>query len=185
MEHIEIIAQFFGILGLIISVLSFQEQDNKRFFIEQGLSGLMFFLNFILIGAISAALFNLTNLVRGAFFAKKDKKLWKLISVMLLYSVCLAFSLSKIVDDPFQIFLSVLTYLPLEVMTVLMWLGNGKHIRYGQFFVSSPSWIIHNIFNFSLGGILCEVFNMTSVIVSFIRYGKDGFETGKILIKGK
>lgn len=176
MEYIEIIAQIFGILGLIISALSFQEKDNKRFFIEQGLSGFMFFLNFILIGAVSAALFNLTNLVRGTLFSKKDKKLWKLIAVAGLYSVCLAFALSKIINDPFQIFLSVLTYIPLELMTVLMWLGNGKHIRYGQFFASSPSWIIHNIFNFSLGGILCEVFTMTSVIISFIRYGKNGFE---------
>ena len=28
----------------------------------------------------------------------------------------------------------------------------------------------------ALGGILCEVFNITSVIISVIRFGKDGFE---------
>lgn len=176
MDHIEIIAQFFGLLGLIFSALSYQEKNNKRFFIEQGLSGLMFFMNFILIGAISAALFNLANLVRGVLFSKKDKKRWKLITVIGLHSACLIFALSKIFNDPFQIFLSVLTFLTIGLMTVLMWRGNGKHIRYGQFFASSPSWIIHNLFNFSLGGILCEVFMMMSVIISFIRYGKDGFE---------
>ena len=109
-------------------------------------------------------------------FSNKEKKLWKLITVVSLYTFCFAFALYVIGDNPFQIFLSALTYSTLELMTVLMWRGNGKHIRYGQFFVSSPSWIIHNIFNFSLGGILCEVFMMLSVVISFIRYGKDGFE---------
>lgn len=176
MESVEIIAQLFGILGLVFSALSYQEKNNKRFFIKQGLAGLMFFMNFILIGAISAALFNITNLVRGVLFSKNDKKRWRMIVVMGLYSVCLVFALTKILNDPFQIFLSVFTYLTLEIMSVLMWRGNGKHIRYGQFFISSPSWIVHNVFNFSLGGILCEVFMMMSVIISFIRYGKDGFE---------
>lgn len=27
-----------------------------------------------------------------------------------------------------------------------------------------------------IGGILCEVFCLSSIIISFIRYGKDGFE---------
>ena len=133
-------------------------------------------MNFILIGAISAALFNITNLVRGALFSKNDKKRWKLIVILSMYSLCFVFALTKILNYPLQIFLSVLTCLALEIMSVLMWQGNGKRIRYGQFFIVSPSWIIHNIFNFSLGGILCEVFTMISVVISFIRYGKVGFE---------
>ena len=176
MKTIEIVAQIFGVLGLIFSAISYQEKNNKKFFIKQGLAGLMFFANFILINAVSAALFNITNLVRGALFAKNEHKRWQLIAVMILYTVCFVFSLSLIVSKPFQIFLSALTYITLEIMTVLMWRGNGKHIRYGQLFISSPSWIVHNIFNFSLGGILCEVFMMTSVVISFFRFGKDGFE---------
>lgn len=176
MKTIEIIAQGFGILGLIFSALSFQEKDNKKLFIMQGIAGLMFFANFILIGAISAALFNLTNLVRGTLFSRNNHKPWQLILISGLYTVCFGIALVTIIGDAFQIFLSALTYSTLMLMTVLMWKGNGKHIRYGQFFASSPSWIIHNIFNFSLGGILCEIFMMSSVIISFIRFGKDGFE---------
>ena len=176
MKHIEIIAQGFGILGLIFSALSYQEKSNKRFFIKQGLAGLMFSVNFILIGAVSGALFNMANLVRGAVFAKKGKKVWQLVTVLGLYTICFAVALCMMLGNPFQIFLSALTYSTLQLMSVLMWKGNGKHIRYGQFFISSPSWLVHNTFNFSLGGILCEVFMMMSVIISFIRYGKDGFE---------
>ena len=176
MKYIGITAQIFGILGLIFSTLSYQEKNNKRFFIKQGLAGLMFFINFTLIGAISAALFNLVNLIRGVVLSKKEKKIGNLIVLVGLYTICFVFSVRLIIGDTFQIFLSSLTYSTLEIMTILMWKGNGKYIRYGQLSISSPSWIIHNIFNFSLGGILCELFMMTSVIISFIRYGNDGFE---------
>ena len=173
---VEITAQIFGIFGLIFSVISYQKKNNRQFFIMQGLAGLMFFINYALIGAVSAASFNMVNLIRGALFSKKEPKMWKLVIITAAYLVCYIVGLWLIIGNPFQIFLSTLVFVPIELMTVLMWKGNGRHIRYAQFFVSSPSWLIHNIFNFTLGGILCEVFMMTSVVISFIRFGKDGFE---------
>ncbi len=171
----ELIGQVFGIFGLLAAVCSFQMGKNKVFFIFQGLSGLMFCINFVLVGAVSAALFNLTNLVRGIVFSKTDRKMWKIVVIQILYTMCFIFALFFIKGDWFQIFLSVLTFLSLVVMSVFMWYGNGKYIRYCQVFFTSPAWIVHNVFNFTLGGILCEVFNMVSVVVSFVRFGKNGF----------
>ena len=171
MDFKNIIAQIFGIIGLIIIVYSFQCKKNKNFFLMQGTGSFMFFLNFLLIGAYAGALFNLTNLVRGILFAKDGKKLWKLVVTILLYTFCYIFSLQFIWGNGFMIFISTLPYVTLVIMSVLMWLGNGNHIRIFQFTLMSPSWIVHNIFNFSLGGILCESFNMVSVVVYFIRNG--------------
>lgn len=179
MDVKDIIAQGFGIAGLVIIVSSFQCKKNKNFFLMQGTGSLMFFVNFILIGAYAGALFNLTNLVRGLLFSKNSKKVWKLALVLCLYTICYIFSVALIWGDGFMVFISTLPYVALIIMSVLMWIGNGKHIRYFQFWLMSPSWIVHNIFNFTLGGILCEIFNMVSVVVSFIRYGKDGFEDNK------
>lgn len=172
----EIIAQGFGILGLVITFLSFQEKNNKKFFIKQGLAGLMFALNFLIIGAVAGMLYNVVNLIRGAIFSKNDKKLWRVILVVALYTASYIIALMSVLDDPLQIFLSTITWATLSGMTVFMFKGNGKHIRYFQFFFSSPSWIIYNIFNFTLGGLICEICSMLSVIISFIRFGKDGFE---------
>ena len=179
MNFLEITAQAFGIIGLVIIVYSFQCKQNKNFFLMQGIGSFMFFLNFIMIGAFAGAFFNLTNLVRGILLSKDDKKLWKLIVCEALYTFCFVFSVFLVKGDMFKIFISFLPYVTLIIMSVLMWKGNGKHIRVFQFFLMSPSWIIHNIFNFSLGGIICETFNMVSVVVAFIRYGKDGFENQK------
>jgi len=170
------IAQIFGIIGLIIVVYSFQCKKNKNFFIMQGTGSFMYFINFLLIGAYAGAFFNLTNLVRGLLFSKNSDKLWKLVLIEILYAGCFAFSVFLVWGNTFQIILSALPCIALLIMSVLMWKGNGKIIRYFQFIFMSPSWIVYNIFNFTLGGLLCETFNMVSVLVSFIRYGKDGFE---------
>lgn len=162
-------------VALLFAVLSFQEKSNKRFLIKQGLAGLFFFVNFLLVGAISAALFNLVNLVRGAMFSKNSRSLVALIVTEGLYIACFMFSLTQIWGNVFQIFLSSLTFAAMVLMTLLMWMGNGKHIRYFQLFFVSPAWMVNNIFNFSLGGILCELLNVISIIVSFVRYGRDGF----------
>jgi hypothetical protein len=59
-----------------------------------------------------------------------------------------------------------------------MWTRNGKTIRVSQLAVVSPLWLLYDLLipTPSLGGILCEVFNIVSVIVSFVRFRKTGFD---------
>lgn len=175
MDITQIIAQGFGILGLIVIVASFQFKNNKTFFILQGLGSLFFFINFIMIGALAGALFNLTNFVRGMLFSKDTKKHWKLILTIALYTGCFVFSLFSVKNDYFQIFLSSLPYLALVFMSICMWHGDGKKIRYAQIIYMSPAWIVYNIFNFTLGGLICETINMISSVIALVRYKKQGF----------
>ena len=170
MDFRDLVAQFFGLIGLVIIVMSFQCKKNRNFFLLQGIGSFMFFINFILINAFAGALFNLTNLFRGLLFSKEDKKLWKLITVIACYTACFVFSAGLIWGDWFMIFISALPYVTLVIMSVLMWKDDGKKIRYFQICALSPSWLIHNIFNFTLGGILAEVFNIVSAVVSLIRF---------------
>ena len=166
----EFIGQVFGIFGLIIFVLSFQCKSSKKLVFVQGIGGLMFFINFLLIGAYGGALFNLTVLVRGILYNKKDEKLWKPILVEILFTVAYVYSLTLIKGDIRQIILTTLPYLSLMVMSIFMWNENGKLIRGFQVGALSPAWLIHNIFNFTLGGILTEVFNIVSATVSLVRF---------------
>jgi len=168
----DIIAQSFGIVGLVIIVLSFQCKKNSRFFLMQGIGSLMFSLNFLMIGAWGGAFFNLCNLFRGTLFLKNAKKVWKLIAVEAAYTSCFIFSVF-LNSDPFQIFLSAVPCAALLANSIFMWIGNPKHIRYCQITFMSPSWIIHNIFNISIGGLICECFNMVSSAVYLIRIKRE------------
>ena len=58
-----------------------------------------------------------------------------------------------------------------------MMFKSGSFIRYLRVFYISPVWLINNtIICFSIGGLICEVITITSVIISFIRFRKTGFE---------
>ena len=171
-----IIAQTFGIIGLLLFAVSYQAKSNKNLFVYQAISGLSFALNFFLIGDVSAALFNTVNLIRGMIMSKSKKKPWEVISVIVLYTVCFVISMFIISGNLLNIFLSSVTFIGLVVMTYVMWRANPVHIRYTQLFLVSPAWLTNNIFHFTLGGILCEIFGITSVIISFVRYGKGGLK---------
>ncbi len=162
------IAQIFGIFGLVLLVSSLQFKKNTHFFLLQGLGSFMFFLNFILIGAYGGAFFNLCNLFRGLLFLKNAKKKWKLALISVAYFICFAYS-SYLTPIPREIILVAIPCVSLFVMSALMWQGNAKRIRWCQIFISSPAWIIHNVFNLSVGGILCECFNIVSSVVYLIR----------------
>lgn len=169
---VDYIAQAFGVVGLIIIVLSFQCKKNSYFFLMQGVGSFMFFLNFIMIGAYGGAFFNMTNLLRGLLFMKDAQKPWKLAVVELAYTGC--FIASVIMNpDIWQILLVALPFSALLICSVLMWRGNAKHIRYFQIAYMSPAWIVHNIFNFSLGGLICECFNMVSSVIFCLRLHKE------------
>ena len=74
---------------------------------------------------------------------------------------------------------SIIALVAQLIGTFAMWSQNGKTIRVLQLAAVSPLWLIHNVFVFSIGGIICEVFNLGSIIVSIIRFGIDGFEKDK------
>ena len=170
MEMKEIIGQIFGIFGLLAFVLSFQCKSSKKLVFVQGIGGMLFFINFLLIGAYGGALFNLTIMIRGLLYAKKDGKIWKPILIGVLFTVAYVYGLTLVRGDILQMVLITLPYVSLLIMSVLMWKENGNLIRIFQISALSPSWLIHNIFNFTLGGILAELFNIISAILSLVRF---------------
>ena len=176
----EIIIQGLSIVGCIITVLSFQCKNNKTFFLMQGAGGIIFFVHFLLTAtvlgetaALAGAFFNLANLPRAIVMSKTDKKLWKLILTISLYSAAYGYSLSTIWGEVWKMALVTLPFAGLILMSFLMWKGDPVKIRYGQLAVGSPTWFIHNIFIFSLGGLICEAFNMVSSVIAIIRFKRE------------
>lgn len=168
----DIIAQGLGIVGMVIMILSFQCKSNKIFFLMQAAGSIMFVLNFLLIDAYGGAFFNAAGLIRGLLLSKNGKKMWKLIAIEVLFAS--SYVGGALLDSSTQqLILTAIPCVALMIITVFMWKGNPKHIRYAQISCSSPAWIVHNIFNFSLGGLICECFNMVSSAIFLIRQSRD------------
>ena len=166
----DILAQVFGLGGSALNIYSYQMKSNRWYYFFQGAGSALFTVNFFMLGAYTSALLNILSLFRGLVLAAGKK--WSNWYVYALFEV--AFLAAGIAT--YSGFPSVLITVAQLVSTTTMWLGNGKTIRVVQFFFVSPAWLYNNAVVFSLGGILTESFALISILVSFLRYGWNGFE---------
>lgn len=166
---LEIIGQIFGLIGTAAAIASFQMKENKKFFIFQGIMGISFVLNYLFLGELSGCFMEFFCIVRALVFAlgKKSHKIWVLALLEASFVVTTVLT--------FNGWLSIVLLVVHLVGTFAMWSDNGKLIRISQLFCVSPGWLIYNVAVFSIGGIICEVMNIVSAVVSFIRFGFDGF----------
>lgn len=172
----DIIAQALGIFGMLCAMISYQCKTNRNYFIWQGMSGVFFSAQFIMIGAWAGLVFNAYNIVRAVIYQSKKSK--SLGVVILLETLVVAATLTSIFVFKETWWLVLFTFIAQATGTFAMWTRNGKTIRISQLAVVSPFWLLYDalIPTPSIGGILCEVFNMASVVVSFIRFKKTGFD---------
>ena len=178
---LNITAQIISIFAAAFNIFSYQMKDNRRLFLSKGISGALFAVNFIMLGNFTAGALNAVNLLRGAVLAggeKWHKKHW-LWLVQGLYLLCCIVTFGKsrtMIGGPvFAMVVSLLATTSQIVETAILWGNNGKHIRLAQISFISPFWLFNNIVTGSIGGIVTEIIGMCSVVISFIRYGMDGF----------
>ena len=171
-----IIAQTLGIFGMLAAIISYQCKKNKNYFIFQGLSGAFFSAQFILIGAWAGLIFNAYNIVRAVAYQSKKAK--SVACVTLLECLVVTAALLSIFVFKEAWWLVSFTLIAQATGTFAMWTRDGKKIRISQMAVVSPFWLLYDLLIPvpSIGGILCEVFNMASVVISFIRFKKTGFD---------
>ncbi len=167
MDPGELIAQTIGILAMVSYCLSFQVKKNAGCVAMQLLGGGLFCLHFLMLGSVGGFLMNLIGVCRAVLLLLGDRThkpffLGLLIALFLGGSVaCVVFSW-----DSSLVFLTCAG----QIVGLLgLWSRDAKKLRLAQFFGTSPAWIVYNIINRSLGGLLCEIFNMLSIIVYFVR----------------
>ena len=171
-----IVAQALGIFGMLAAMTSYQCKKNKNYFIFQGLSGAFFSAQFILIGAWAGLIFNAYNIVRAlAYQSKKARAVACVVGLEFLVLTAAMISIFVLKEAWWLVSFTLIAQI---TGTFAMWTRDGKKIRISQMAVVSPFWLLYDLLIPvpSIGGILCEVFNMASVVISFIRFKKTGFD---------
>ena len=169
-QVIEFIAQAISIFATVVQIGSYQSKSNKGLFVAQGVAGFLFSVNFFLLGAYTAAVINLINILRSVLMAYGERHRHVIIPITMcaIYTVAVAFT--------YEGWLSALLLLVQIGGTLSMWSADGAVIRIYQLFICSPAWLANNIIVFSLGGIITEAFSIISIIISIIRYGFAGLK---------
>ncbi len=169
-----IIAQSIGIVAMGINIFSFQQKEQRRLIIMQFFGASLFAVNMFMIGATVGGFLNLIGAFRAIVYANKQKfhaenKLW-FIGFFGLYILSYVLTFTVFPKEPTPLNLLV-EFLPIVGMTASH-IGfispSAKTVR-KLGLVSSPSWMTYNIVNMAIGGIVCEIFCMISIIIGIIR----------------
>ena len=167
--------QLIGYVGMVCALLSYQFRKNKTYFLLQTGCAVAFTVQFILLQSFAAMLFNVFSVLRGLILSagERCKKTPYLILMELLFATSCVVSV---------LFFGEVWWIALLLAiaqcggTLSMWTRDGKKIRMSQLLMISPLWIVNNVYYGSVGGVVCEVFTMTSVLVSFLRFRRTGYD---------
>ena len=171
----ELIAQAIGIVAMAFNILSYQKKSSKGVVVMQLFGGALFSVHFFMIGATVGGILNLIAAFRAIIFANREKfkadHLCWLILFISLYvgSYILVFTAF---GKAFTLTAAIIELLPVIAMTATTFgfrSSSAKIIRRFSL-ISSPSWLVYNIVNVSVGAIICEVFSLFSIVIGMLRY---------------
>ena len=174
MNPITIIAQTIGIFAMAFNILSYQQKTRKMAIAFQLGGSILFSINFFMLGATVGGILNAIGIVRALVFLNKeklhaDRPIWLAgFTSAYILSYILAFTAFGKAPTPFNFFIELLPVIGMIATTISFQLTDAKSIRrFGL--ISSPSWLVYNIVNFSIGAIICEVLSLGSIIIGIIR----------------
>ncbi len=167
--------QLIGYAGTACALISYQCKKNRNYFLFQMGCGIAFTIQFAFLSSWAGMFLNFFSVVRGIIFALGNR--CKKLRFLVFMEVCFASScLASVLVFSERWWIASLLFVAQGVGTLAMWTRNGKTIRFTQLFCISPLWIVNNVYYASIGGVVCEVLNITSVIVSFVRFRKTGYD---------
>ena len=171
------IAQIIGLFAMAFNILSYQQKTRSRVIAFQLGGALLFSINFYLLGAMVGSILNVVAAIRAIVFLNKEKLKadrlpWLLgFTAVYLLSYVLTFTVFGKPATAVNLLVEFLPVVGMTATTISFRLSDAKAIRrYGL--ISSPSWLIYNIANFSIGAICCEVLSLGSILLGMFRLDK-------------
>ena len=164
-----------SLMGMCFTVMSFQARSKKWLLIIQTIGSTLFFTSYFFLGGIFGAIINSYYLVRNLVFmlinSKNDVKKAKAACISLCALYLLTYLIYTVIVRP-GIMADLLNALPvLASIPGTIALIETKPVRLRLWkYPDSVFWLTYNTCVLSLGGILCEIFNLTSNTISIIRF---------------
>jgi hypothetical protein len=171
----EVIAQIFGIFGMMMNILSFQRKEQKQIIFMQLVGSMFFAVNYLLIGAFVGALLNVSGIFRATVYYKReffraDKIYWVFcFSAVYVLMYILSFTVFGTEVDLKNFAVELLPVVGMIITTISFYLGSAKKVRKIGI-VNAPLWLTYNVINFTIGGIITESVSLISIIIGMIRY---------------
>lgn len=162
---VKIMAQIVGLIGIVCSLLSFQQKERKQVLRFQMTASALFCIQLFMVGAVTGGCIDSISFVRTVVFSQNDKK-WASAPVWLGVFILAMIGIGILT---WQDGWSVLPIIGSVLSTVALWMKKSKHIRAISLFVG-PCWLIYNLIHGAYTGALNEVLAMGSIIIGIFRH---------------
>ena len=157
------IAQFFGVIALIVLVSSFQKNKKDTLLKYQIFSSLLFALQYLFLNAISGCLMNLMTMVRNIIYKKFDDK----IPVTYLSLVIICMIILSIISYSGPI--SLLPSIAVILYSIALWHKNLTITRIVEV-ISCFLFIIYNINVLAITGLISTLIELISAIIAIYKF---------------
>ena len=171
MNLVTLLAQFLGIVGFILLILSFMQKRKRNIFVVQVISYSFYCLTYYMLGALSGFSLSVIHLARSFFMAVKDKykilnNNFPLFIFIVLYVVCGL----KTYQDIFSLF----PLIAVVIYTSMIWQGNSKEIRVAGI-INALLWLVYDIHVKAIGALVGDIsiaISTSIVLASMIKDDK-------------
>jgi len=169
--HWFIVAQIFGLLGLVVVFITFQTKNKVKLLILDALANLLMAVAYFAMSSHILAIVNLIACFRDIAFAWLNKhrthgKVHPAISIGLLALFWIAFTVSILLTWQSWLDLLILGLVLLYVFT--LW-NKGTHLVRILCLLLSIVFVVINVSTFNIMGIVVESVYIISITVFYVR----------------
>lgn len=171
---VTVVAQAIGIVAMTTNIVAYQFKSKKSILLCMFAGSALFAVNMFMLGAVMGGIMNILGVARSLVYMNKERlgKHVVLANILFLCAYALSYVLTftLIGTEPTlkNLIVELLPVIGMSVMTLAFSGDNSRVIRRVGL-INSPCWLVYNIFNYAIGGILCETFGLVSIISSIIR----------------
>lgn len=174
----ELIAQAIGLAAMAFNILSYQRKTRMGVIGFQLWGSVLFAVNFYLLGATVGAMMNVLSAIRAVVFLNREKfradhPCW-LAGFMAAFLISFLLTFTVFGKEPSlkNLLVEFLPVIGMTATTVSFRYTDARTIRrFGL--ISSPSWLVYNLFAGSVGAIACEVLSLSSILLGIWRMDRE------------
>ena len=159
------VIQLIGFIGLALGVLAFQFKEHKHIVTCKMASEIVFSLQYLLLGAWTAALLDFASATRNLLFCVLAKKGHSTTPLIYIFGAFVVVVGILTFDSPISLMLIAAKLLT----TISYGMKNKRLLRY----IALPScifWCIYNLYIGSLGGAIGDCLTLISLVTAICKF---------------
>jgi len=162
---LEIIAQFFGICGMLFLFLLYQQKSRKRMLLSKLFADICWIIHYLLLEAVAGIIPNAVGIFRESVFINRKEKKWASYA---LWPIIFIIANWVMGISTFYSWYNILPIVASTCATISLWIDNPLLTKIITYPIS-VAFLTYDIIVGSYIGIINEIISLTSLTTYFIR----------------